>query len=135
MDYSGSWEEFVAYFGDDDDCRDYLDWLQWPNGFACSWCATTSGWQRVDGRWDCGGCGRVVSQTAGAVFDYTPDAAHLVVFDGVAYDESRERLLRPWPTTRTAPRLPVDRITYVAPAAIGDGVGRPDAPTRQGRGR
>ena len=71
MDYPRSWEEFVAWFAEDDDCRDYLDWLRWPNGFVCPWCATTSGWQRVDGRWDCGGCGRVVSQTAGTVFDKT----------------------------------------------------------------
>ena len=71
MDYPRSWEEFVAWFAEDDDCRDYLDWLRWPNGFVCPWCAMTSGWQRVDGRWDCGGCGRVVSQTAGTVFDKT----------------------------------------------------------------
>ncbi|MHB8263654.1 MAG: transposase [Acidimicrobiales bacterium] len=44
MDYPRSWEEFVAWFADDDYCRDYLDWLRWPNGFACPWCATTSGW-------------------------------------------------------------------------------------------
>jgi len=69
--YPRSWEEFIAWFGDDGDCRDYLDWLRWSNWFVCPWCASNAGWQRADGRWDCGGCARVISQTAGTIFDKT----------------------------------------------------------------
>jgi transposase-like protein len=69
--YPRNWEEFVGWFVEDGDCRDYLDWLRWPNGFICPWCASDSAWQRADGRWDCAGCRRVVSQTAGTVFDKT----------------------------------------------------------------
>jgi len=69
--YPRSWEEFVAWFGNDDDCRDYLDWLRWPNGFECPHCFSTSGWRRANGSWDCAGCGRMVTQTAGTIFDKT----------------------------------------------------------------
>ncbi len=70
--YPRSWEEFVAWFADEDDCRDYLDWLRWPNGFVCPRCeAAENGWKRDDGRWDCGECKSTTSQTAGTIFDKT----------------------------------------------------------------
>jgi len=69
--YPRDWEEFVAWFGDEDDCRDYLDWLRWPNGFVCPHCSGKFGWQRSKGSWDCRDCSRIVSQTAGTIFDKT----------------------------------------------------------------
>ena len=30
--------EFQAWFRTDADCLDYLDWLRWPEGFACPGC-------------------------------------------------------------------------------------------------
>ncbi len=30
--YPGSYDELVAWFPDDDACRDYLDWLRWRDG-------------------------------------------------------------------------------------------------------
>jgi hypothetical protein len=26
--------EFLAWFGTDGDCLDYLEWLRWPDGFT-----------------------------------------------------------------------------------------------------
>ena len=33
--YPRSTGEFLAWFGTDEDCLDYLEWLRWPDGFAC----------------------------------------------------------------------------------------------------
>ena len=35
-DYPGSVGELLAWFTSDADCRDYLEWLRWPDGFLCS---------------------------------------------------------------------------------------------------
>lgn len=69
--YPRNWEELVAWFAEDDECRDYLDWLRWSEGFVCPQCSSRKGWRRVDGRWDCGNCKRVVTQTVGTIFDKT----------------------------------------------------------------
>jgi Transposase zinc-ribbon domain len=37
-DYPRSVGEFLAWFGTDGDCRDYLAWLRWPEGFVCDEC-------------------------------------------------------------------------------------------------
>ena len=36
--YPRSVGEFQAWFGSDEDCLDYLEWLRWPTGFACPSC-------------------------------------------------------------------------------------------------
>ncbi len=71
VQYPRSWEEFVAWFDHEEDCCDYLDWLRWPGGFVCPHCSGKLGWRRASGSWDCSGCSRIVSQTAGTVFDKT----------------------------------------------------------------
>ena len=35
-DYPGSVGELLGWFTSDADCRDYLEWLRWPDGFLCS---------------------------------------------------------------------------------------------------
>jgi ISXO2-like transposase domain/Transposase zinc-ribbon domain len=68
--YPRSAGEFQAWFGTDADCLDYLEWLRWPGGFACPACGC-GGWRLGDGRFECGGCGRRTSVTAGTIFDRT----------------------------------------------------------------
>jgi transposase-like protein len=70
-DYPRDWDEFNLWFPDDDACRDYLDWLRWPDGFVCPKCGSDRGWKLPDGRWSCGGCKRRTSPTAGTIFDRT----------------------------------------------------------------
>jgi Transposase zinc-ribbon domain len=36
--YPRSAGEFQSWFGTDADCLDYLEWLRWPDGFACPAC-------------------------------------------------------------------------------------------------
>jgi transposase-like protein len=69
--YPRSTGEFLAWFGTDEDCLDYLEWLRWPGGFACPRCGHSGGWRLADGRVECGGCGRRTSVTAGTIFDKT----------------------------------------------------------------
>src|SRR3954447_6519682 len=62
--------EFMAWFSADADCLDYLEWLRWPSGFVCPDCGQ-GGWRLADGRFECSGCGRRTSVTAGTIFDRT----------------------------------------------------------------
>ena len=62
--------EFMAWFSTDADCLDYLEWLRWPSGFVCPECGQ-GGWRLGDGRFECSGCGRRTSVTAGTIFDRT----------------------------------------------------------------
>ena len=61
--------EFRSWFGSDEDCLDYLDWLRWPDGFVCPRCAHRGGWKVADGRYKCAACGGRTSVTAGTMFD------------------------------------------------------------------
>ena len=69
--YPVSTGEMLAWFRTDADCLDYLAWLRWPNGFVCSDCDHDGGWRLGDGRFECGGCRRRTSVTAGTIFDRT----------------------------------------------------------------
>ena len=69
--YPRSTGEFLAWFGTDEDCLDYLEWLRWPGGFACPYCGNAGGWRLADGRVECGDCSRRTSVTAGTIFDKT----------------------------------------------------------------
>ena len=71
MHYARSVGEFQAWFRSDADCLDYLEWLRWPDGFACPGCGHAEGWQLGDGRFMCSGCGGRTSVTAGTIFDRT----------------------------------------------------------------
>ncbi len=61
----------MAWFGTDDDCRDYLEWLRWPDGFVCPHCGFAGGWRLSDLRFECADCSRRTSVTAGTIFDRT----------------------------------------------------------------
>jgi hypothetical protein len=63
--------EFLSWFGTDADCRDYLAWLRWPDGFVCDECGHVDGWRLADGRWECAACSHRTSVTAGTIFDRT----------------------------------------------------------------
>src|SRR5450756_2630037 len=69
LHYPRSAGEFQSWFGTDADCLDYLDWLRWPEGFACPRCGHGGGWAVADGRYKCVACGGRTSVTAGTLFD------------------------------------------------------------------
>ena len=69
--YPRSVGEFQAWFGSDEDCLDYLEWLRWPTGFACAACEHRGAWHLGYYRLMCAGCGSRTSVTAGTIFDRT----------------------------------------------------------------
>ncbi len=71
LHYPRSTGEFLAWFGSDVDCRDYLEWLRWPDGFVCPRCGRSGGWSISDGRYCCATCEARTSVTAGTIFDRT----------------------------------------------------------------
>jgi transposase-like protein len=71
QDYPRSYAQLRSWFNEDWKCLDYLDWLRWPNGFACPHCSCERGWRAPDLRWRCAGCDRRVSATAGTILHGT----------------------------------------------------------------
>ena len=71
LHYPRSVGEFQAWFRNDEDCLDYLEWLRWPTGFACLACGHRGAWRLGDGRLMCSGCESRTSVTAGTIFDRT----------------------------------------------------------------
>src|SRR5665811_1399709 len=71
-DYPSNEAEFRAWFSDDVSCRDYLEWLRWPDGFICPACGPgVEHYRYRDGRMWCVGCSRRRSVTADTIFDRT----------------------------------------------------------------
>lgn len=71
FEYPGSLPGLRRWFPSDALCLDYLDWLRWPDGFVCPWCAGVADWSAHAGRHRCGDCGRHVTVTAGTIFHGT----------------------------------------------------------------
>lgn len=74
QDYPRTYQEFRAWFTDEDACIEYLAGLRWPQGFCCPVCAETRAWRTAKKTWMCSACGRKTSVTAGTVFhrSHTP---------------------------------------------------------------
>ena len=71
-DYPQRLADARAWFATDEDCLDYLDWLRWPDGFACPrLCRAARGPRGKDGLRRCSRCRRRVSATAGTAFQDT----------------------------------------------------------------
>jgi transposase-like protein len=66
-DYPRTLAEFEARFATEAACRAYLVTLRWPDGFRCPNGGGTTAWPVREVRWQCGGCGRQTSVTAGTV--------------------------------------------------------------------
>jgi len=64
--------DFVRRFATVDACLDFLSSWRWPDGFECPRCGGKEGW-RLHSRplWECRGCGRQTSVTAGTVLHGT----------------------------------------------------------------
>jgi transposase-like protein/ribosomal protein L37AE/L43A len=70
-DYPRTLAEFEARFATEAACRAYLAELRWPDGFRCPKCGGTKAWPVRTVLWQCVGCGRQTSVTAGTVFQDT----------------------------------------------------------------
>ena len=69
-DYPRTVSEFEKQFSTEEQCREYLGRLRWPDGFKCPKCGTSGGWQ-VNRLMECRRCGRQTSVIAGTIFQNT----------------------------------------------------------------
>src|SRR5512138_356985 len=61
--------EFQRRFPDERACAAYLARARWPDGFRCPSCGHAKGWELATKAftWECAGCGKQTSVTAGTV--------------------------------------------------------------------
>jgi transposase-like protein len=69
-DYPRTQAEFERRFATEEACRAYLVQLRWPQGFRCPRCGGGKAWP-VGVLFQCAGCGRQTSVTAGTIFQDT----------------------------------------------------------------
>ncbi len=70
-DYPRDLLEFESRFSSEEDCRDYLFALRWPDGFRCPGCGHERAWAVRKVWLECARCGRQTSVTAGTIFQDT----------------------------------------------------------------
>lgn len=67
-DYPRTIEEFERRFSSEEACREYIEALRWPDGFRCPACQRGLAAMVRDGLYQCRGCRRQTSVTAGTIF-------------------------------------------------------------------
>jgi transposase-like protein len=63
--------EFENSFSTEENCRDYLFQLRWPNGFICPRCNYTKAWPVGEVLYQCAQCNYQISVIAGTIFHGT----------------------------------------------------------------
>lgn len=66
--YPRNLAEFESWFSCEEDCRDYLYGLRWPNGFVCPRCSSLKAWPIGVTLYECTACHYQLSVTAGTIF-------------------------------------------------------------------
>lgn len=70
-DFPHTLTEFESRFSSEEDCREYLFRLRWPDGFSCPRCKGQRAWAMEQGRWLCAKCRHQASVTANTIFQDT----------------------------------------------------------------
>ena len=70
-DYPRNLIEFEARFASEEDCRQYLFRLRWPDGFRCPSCGCGKSWPWRTVLLQCAACGRQTAVTAGTILQGT----------------------------------------------------------------
>jgi transposase-like protein len=70
-EYPMTFDEFISRFATEEQCRDYLFGLRFPNGFVCPKCGNEKSWLIKGVLYECSTCGKQTSVTAGTVFQDT----------------------------------------------------------------
>ena len=67
-----TFDEFIKQFATEEQCRDYLYHLRWPEGFVCPKCKEqTKAWLKARNVYECSLCRHQTSVIAGTVFQDT----------------------------------------------------------------
>jgi len=67
-DYPKTILDLERRFSTEENCRQYLFSLRWPDGFVCPHCYGKTAWPTNRGLWLCGSCRHQVSVTVGTIF-------------------------------------------------------------------
>lgn len=70
-DYPENLVEFEQRFATEEQCREYLLRLRWPEGFICPRCQGREAWENCRHLWVCCHCDYYASLTAGTLFQDT----------------------------------------------------------------
>lgn len=70
-EYPMTFDEFTKQFATEEQCRDYLYYLRFPEGFVCPKCHNTKAWTVGKTLFECSQCGRQTSVTSGTIFHDT----------------------------------------------------------------
>ena len=70
-EYPMTFDEFVKNFSTEEQCRNYLFKLRWPNGFRCPKCNGESYWCIGNVLYECSRCKKQTSVIAGTIFQDT----------------------------------------------------------------
>jgi transposase-like protein len=72
QDLPGDLPSFLARFGTDEQCREYLFRARWPEGFHCAGCGHHRAWgHKARLIYECTVCGKQHSLLAGTIFEQT----------------------------------------------------------------
>jgi ribosomal protein L37AE/L43A/transposase-like protein len=70
-EYPMTFSEFTKRFATEEQCREYLYALRFPEGFICPKCGNQKSWKIGDVLYECSKCGRQTSVIAGTIFQDT----------------------------------------------------------------
>jgi transposase-like protein/Zn ribbon nucleic-acid-binding protein len=70
-EYPMTFDEFNRHFSTEEQCRDYLYQLRFPNGFECPKCKNNKAWFKGITLYECSTCGHQTSVIAGTIFQDT----------------------------------------------------------------
>ena len=70
-DYPRGFEEFDAWFRNENACLEYLERLRWPEGFRCPRCGGGESWRTSRGLHQCRQCRFLTSTPTGTIFEQT----------------------------------------------------------------
>jgi transposase-like protein len=70
-EYPMTFNEFVKNFLTEEQCRDYLYQLRWPDGFICPQCSGDKCWKISSVLYECAKCHHQTSVIAGTIFQDT----------------------------------------------------------------
>jgi len=70
-EYPMTFNQFTLQFATEEQCRNYLYELRFPNGFVCPKCSHIKAWLRTNHLYECEKCKHGTSVTAGTIFQDT----------------------------------------------------------------
>ena len=71
IEYPTTFDEFTSRFSTEEQCREYLYKLRWPQGYTCPKCGHDKAWKIGSNLYECGKCGHQASVIAGTIFQGT----------------------------------------------------------------